>query len=49
MKCPRCNSDKLIKAGKDYIKSGALQRYHCKNCNMYTIKPIGDVVINTTS
>lgn len=49
MECPKCGSKKMVKGGFDYRKDGAVQRYYCKGCHKYTVKPIGDVVINTTS
>jgi transposase-like protein len=49
MKCPKCGSERLVKGGFDYLKNGAVQRYYCMECHRYTVKPIRDAVINTTS
>ncbi len=35
MKCPDCNDETTIKAGKRESKSGKIQRYYCKNCEKY--------------
>lgn len=49
IKCPFCKSSRLWKAGVTYDKVGKNQRYVCRDCHKYTVKPIIDVVINTTS
>jgi len=33
MKCPDCNNENTIKAGKRESKSGKIQRYYCKSRN----------------
>jgi transposase-like protein len=49
MKCPKCQSENLVKSGKQpmFCKSDGIiiiseykQRYHCKDCHKDTIKPI---------
>ncbi len=35
MRCPDCNEENTIKAGKRESKSGKVQRYYCKNCDRY--------------
>lgn len=51
MKCPRCNSDKIVKAGKNLsyhlingviVPTGFKQKYLCKNCRRLTVNPILD-------
>jgi len=38
--CPRCNSQRLYKAGLRYLKTGeTVQRWLCQDCNLrFTIK-----------
>jgi len=35
MRCPDCNNENTIKAGKRESKSGKIQRYYCKTCEKY--------------
>ena len=32
MRCPECNSEKVVKAGKEWRKRERVQRYRCKEC-----------------
>ena len=41
MKCLKCKSEKVIKRGKNYNKSGEKQIYLCKNCNANFVEPDG--------
>ena len=45
MQCPRCNSEKVIKAGRGINTHGIYQRYQCRNCAKIikgeTIKKLG--------
>jgi transposase-like protein len=49
LKCPNCQSKRLRKAGFLYDQYGKNQRYECRDCRKHTIRPVVDVVINTTS
>jgi len=35
IKCPACNQDNTVKAGKRDTKAGKIQRYYCKSCEKY--------------
>ena len=35
MKCPACNENNTVKAGKRDTKAGKIQRYYCKSCEKY--------------
>ena len=35
MKCPVCNENNTVKAGKRDTKTGKIQRYYCKSCEKY--------------
>lgn len=48
-KCPYCKSDRLWNAGKAYDKNGKRQRFYCRDCHKYTIKPLVDDGINPKS
>lgn len=39
MKCPECNSVRLIKFGKKFSNRRLVQQYQCKDCGRITIKP----------
>ncbi len=41
MKCPRCGSARLIKAGKAENKYVTKQAYRCKNCRHYFVERDG--------
>lgn len=32
MKCPKCESEKVIKHGKYTTLAGKFQKYHCQEC-----------------
>ena len=48
LRCPECNSTKLIKFGRKFTrdrqtdKRHLVQQYQCKSCGRITIKPRGD-------
>ena len=39
MKCPNCNSTRLVKSGKVWSGKHKRQRYLCLHCGTNTIKP----------
>ena len=39
MKCPHCDSNRMVKAGKAYYSKSSKQRYMCVNCRKITTKP----------
>jgi DNA-directed RNA polymerase subunit RPC12/RpoP len=47
IRCPECNSTRLIKFGTKFARNArtgrrhAVQQYQCKNCGRITIKPRG--------
>lgn len=41
MKCPRCGSSRVIKAGKIQRKYQVRQGYECKDCNRYFVERDG--------
>jgi transposase-like protein len=43
IKCPECNSENLVKAGKCIVKREETQVYRCKDCKRLTHKPIVEV------
>jgi len=42
MRCPYCNSERLVKAGKSKVpkRDYDRQRYLCKECRKHTVNPI---------
>jgi transposase-like protein len=40
MRCPRCNSSRMCKAGFAWCGRNKRQRFVCLDCHTYTIKPI---------
>jgi transposase-like protein len=51
MRCPKCNSSEIIKAGNNvnyrregnqFIVTGFKQRYICKKCRHITVNPVMD-------
>jgi len=41
MKCPKCNSEEIVKRGKRYNKTGVKQLYICNKCELTFVKPDG--------
>jgi len=41
LKCPKCKSTKLVKAGRVWSGGKKKQRYLCNNCGYVTTEPKG--------
>ena len=42
MKCPKCGSKNITKAGKNYYRNKETQRFICKDCRHITVNPLRD-------
>lgn len=40
LKCPFCQSKRLISRGRVKLKAEIKRKYFCANCNKYTTKPL---------
>jgi len=41
LRCPECNSSRMVKAGRIFSGRKKAQRYLCQNCGFHTIYPRG--------